>query len=169
MKTSIKLILVLAVAFAFYQPASAQNTKAQKRAAKEAALKKMVEDANFIFKANYVNPQGGGGHALTSEYDLVISKDTVTAFLPYFGRAYAVNYNSTDGGIKFKTTHFDYKMQQNKKGGWSITIRPKDQDASDMRDVQTLRLSITESGYASLNITSSNREPISFQGTVEGR
>jgi hypothetical protein len=75
----------------------------------------------------------------------------------------------TEGGIKFKTTRFDYKAKTNKKGGWDILIVTKDKNISDMRDVQSLRLSITSTGYASLNVTSTNRDPISFDGYIEER
>lgn len=151
--------------------AHAQSSGNDKKAARALAVKNMVEAQNYVFKANYVMPMRGVGRSLTSEYDLTVSKDTIAAFLPYFGRAYTAPYNPTEGGIKFTNTHFTYTSKVGKKGGWSITIKPtgKDKNISDWRDVQTLRLDISADGYASLQVTSSNRDPISFNGTIEKR
>ncbi len=147
----------------------AVNAQTVKQTAKAQGVKSMINGMDFIFKANYVTPMRGGSKALTSDYDMVVSKDTINVFLPYFGQAYIAPNDPTEGGIKFKTTHFDYKSKINKKGGWDILIVPRDRTMSDMRDVQSLRLSVTSSGYASLHVTSTNRDPISFDGYVEER
>jgi hypothetical protein len=166
MKTLFKLFVVLTVTQAILYTADAQTPK---QAAKALAVKNMVNNINFVFQANYVNPQRGGARSIDYGYDLVVSKDTITAYLPYFGRVYVAPTDPTEGGIKFKTTRFDYKAKTNKKGGWDILIVTKDKNISDMRDVQSLRLSITSTGYASLNVTSTNRDPISFDGYIEER
>ncbi|HWZ14439.1 MAG TPA: DUF4251 domain-containing protein [Mucilaginibacter sp.] len=166
MKTLLKFVVVLTLALACSYAAGAQTPK---QSAKAQAVKNMVNNINFVFQANYVNPQRGGARSIDYGYDLVVSKDTITAYLPYYGRAYVAPTDPTEGGIKFKTTHFDYKAKTNKKGGWDILIVPKDKNISDMRDVQSLRLSITSTGYASLNVTSTNRDFISFDGYIEAR
>jgi len=38
---------------------------------------------------------------------------------------------------------------------------------SDPKGVQSMRLNISPDGYASLQVTSLNRDPISFNGTIE--
>lgn len=166
MKTLIKSLLVWTMVASCLFEAGAQTSK---QAAKAQAVKNMVNNINFVFQANYVNPQRGGAKSIDYGYDLVVLKDTITAYLPYFGRAYVAPTDPTEGGIKFKTNHFDYKAKTNKKGGWDILIVPKDKNISNMRDVQSLRLSITSTGYASLYVTSTNRDPISFDGYIEAR
>ncbi|MDB5132872.1 MAG: hypothetical protein JWR02_2621 [Mucilaginibacter sp.] len=166
MKPLFKSLLILALAVSCLSGAGAQTPK---QAAKAQAVKNIVNNMNFVFQANYVNPQRGSARSLDYGYDLLVSKDTIIAYLPYFGRAYAAPADPTEGGIKFKTTHFDYKAKTNKKGGWDILIVPKDKNITGMRDVQSLRLSITTNGYASLNVTSINRDPISFDGYIEER
>lgn len=122
----------------------------------------MVENSNYVFHAEFANPMRGGNINLTSEYDLRVSKDTLVAYLPYFGRAYQAPMDPTDGGIHFTSTRFTYTKQQNKKGGWDIYVKP-----SDAKGVEKMFLSISEDGYASLQVTSSQRDPISFQGYIE--
>jgi hypothetical protein len=78
-------------------------------------------------------------------------------------------YNPTEGGIKFTTTKFTYNSKVGKKGGWTVIIKPTDKNISNWRDVQTMTLSISPDGYASLQVISTNRDPISFNGTIEKR
>jgi len=59
-------------------------------------------------------------------------------------------------------TSFEYSVKTAKNGGWEITIVPKDK-----RELQRMFLTVSEDGYATLRITSSNRDPISFDGTIE--
>jgi hypothetical protein len=168
MKNLIKIGCVLLIASCLLHTAFAQ-TKIDKKAARIAEINDLVNSRNYIFKANYVNPSRGGGKALTSDYDLVVAKDSIIAFLPYFGRAYLADYGSTDGGIKFTWTHFDYKATSGKKGNHEILIIPQNRNISNPKDVQSLRLSISQDGYASLQIINSNRDPIIFDGTIEKR
>jgi len=153
---------------------SAVNTagaqvKNDKRAAKTAAIAALVDSRNFLFDATYVSPQRGGGHALGSPYDVTVTPDTISAYLPYFGEAHLADYGSTDGGIKVKWTKFDYKVTVNKKGNKEILITPKNISAGDPKAVQSFRFFISSDGYATLQIINLNRDPISFNGTIEPR
>ncbi|MEO8887449.1 MAG: DUF4251 domain-containing protein [Mucilaginibacter sp.] len=167
MKNYIKHITILLVFVCGLFTANAQNTKAEKKAAKLSDIKNLVNSQRFVFVANYVLPLGGGGRALTSQYDLTITKDSVSAFLPYFGRAYMADFGSIDGGIKFTSTHFTYKLT-GKKSRWEILITFTDANIiNGPKGVRQMRLNVSEDGYGSLQITSSNRDAISFNGYIE--
>jgi hypothetical protein len=129
---------------------------------KKAAIKNMVESQQYIFKAQFASPMTGQQRSLTSDYDVTVSKSTVTSYLPYFGRAYAAPIDPSQGGIKFTSTKFQYIQEPGKKDGWDITIIPK-----DASDVQKLYLHISGNGYATLQVSSINRQPISFNGYIE--
>lgn len=153
-KTLLIPIVMLCCALTGY----AQNNK---KAAKEAEIKRIVESKNYTFTARNVSPMRGMTRDLTSEYDLRITKDSVISFLPYFGRAYTAPMNPTEGGIKFTSTKFSYTLTA-KKSGYEVTIKP-----TDVRDVRVLILTITPSGYGNLTVTSNNRDLISFYGSIE--
>ena len=136
----------------------AQNKKQDKMT----AVKNMVESQQYIFKAQFVFPMTGSQRTLTSDYDLIVSKSTVTSYLPYFGRAYSAPIDPSQGGIEFNSTKFQYIKEDGKKDGWDITIIPK-----DASDVQKLYLHISSNGYATLQVTSTNRQAISFDGRIE--
>ncbi|QEC74471.1 DUF4251 domain-containing protein [Mucilaginibacter ginsenosidivorax] len=170
MKLLNRISVVAAFIFIGINMAGAQ-TRQEKKAARVAEVKQLIESQNFVFDANYVNPSRGAGRALTSsDYDLTITKDTIIAYLPYFGRAYvAPSYGSTEGGIKFTNTHFTYALKAGKKDGWNITIKPTNKNIGDSRDVQSLYLTVSSDGYASLQVISTNRDAISFNGTIQQR
>ncbi|MDN3547880.1 DUF4251 domain-containing protein [Mucilaginibacter aquaedulcis] len=166
LKTILALILLTCMSIGIV---NAQNTRKDKKAAHAAEIKSMVEAQNYLFNASYVTPMRGISRSLNSQYDMTVTKDTVSAYLPYFGQAYQAPYNPTDGGIKFTTTKFTYSSKVGKKGGWTVTIKPTDRSISDGRDVQTMTLNISQDGFASLQVISTNRDPISFNGTIEKR
>ena len=159
---------ITALLFCIAVPAMAQTDKA--------TTKKIVQDQDFIFVAttamplasqditavlNKMNsPNGSGSINLTgSRYDLIIHKDSVAAYLPYYGRSYSASLDPDDAGIKFKSKDFKYEKATRKKGGWLIVIVPK-----DIKDHQKLTLSVSENGYATLNVVNNNRQPITFNG-----
>ncbi len=140
---------------------NAQESKADKKAAEAALITKIVTEQNFMFTAQSVTPMGGRFRQLTTDYNVKVSKDTVSSDLPYFGRSYSADIGSSEGGINFTSTDFEYQVSDRKKGGWDITIKPR-----DVKDVQQFNLSVFESGSASLQVNSTNRQPISFNGYV---
>lgn len=141
--------------------ALAQDTKQSKKEKKEAAIKKLIDSQNYVFKAQSAMPMNGATRQLNYDYDFRVSKDTVEAYLPYFGRAYTAPMDDSQGGIKFISKDFEYSNIPGKKQGWDITIKPK-----DVPDVQIVSLSISSDGYASLQVTSNSKQPISFNGII---
>lgn len=144
-----------------WNQAAAQNTRRVRENNEAAAIRSLVESKHYIFKARMVLPAGGRPRYLTSDYSLRVMPDSIIAWLPYFGRAYTAPANLIGGGIQFTSTNFNYAVKDRKKGGWDVMIKPTDQ-----RDVQQLSLSITEDGYASLQVISNSRQAISFNGIL---
>lgn len=140
----------------------AQSSKADKAAERRAAIKQLVESQHYDFKAQSALPMSGRTRQLTTgDYDLKVTKEAIVSYLPYFGRAYTAPMDPSKGGIQFTSKDFNYTMTPGKKGGWDVRIVPK-----DYGDVQSLSLSISEDGYANLQVTSTNRQAISFYGTI---
>lgn len=129
----------------------------------KAVVQNFIKAKEFVFKAQTVLPMTGMSRQLTSEYDVKFLGDSIVAYLPYFGRAYSAGYGE-GGGIDFTSTKFDYKVKQRRKGGWDITIKPQ-----DAKDVQQLNFTVSEDGYASLQVTGNNRQAISYNGYIVER
>ena len=124
-------------------------------------LNDMIANKDFRFVAQQVNPMRGRTRILTSEYDVVIKNDSLVSFLPYFGRAYQAPMNPSEGGIQFTSTQFSYDVTSGKKDDWTLIIKPK-----DYQQVQAFNFKVFANGSASLQVISTNKDPISFNGHV---
>jgi hypothetical protein len=139
---------------------SAQKPLSAKQAARENAVTEMIEGKKYTFVVNTIIPLRGESRQTTSSYDLRVAGDSVISDLPYFGRAYAAPIGG-GGGFNFVSTKNIYTITPRKKGGWDILIRPDRQT-----DVREFRLTIFGNGSGSLQVTSNNRDPISFNGYI---
>ncbi len=139
-----------------------QTEKQQKEAAREAAVKTLVESKRYMFGPQSMMPQTGQSRQVTYGYDLRVNKDTLNAYLPYVGKAFVATYGGGDGAISFKTTAFDYVITEAKKGGWNVTITPK-----NITNVRQLMFRITTTGNTTVQISSNTRDMISFNGYLQ--
>jgi hypothetical protein len=158
------LYLSLLLTIVSFVTVMAQDTRKEKQASKITQVKAWIETCNYDFVAQMALPMSGNARQLTSEYDVQVSKDTITSYLPYFGRAYSASLDPNDAGIKFISKDFIYKTTSRKKGGWDIQIKPK-----DVKEVEQMSFSISEEGYASLQVIQTNRQSISFNGYIRGK
>ena len=141
---------------------------------------KIVADKNYTFVANTAMPmsnndisrvlammpgsQGGGSINLTgSQYDVKVTKDSIVAYLPYYGRSFSAPMDPTQGGIKFTSKDFTYTESKNKKGSYTIQINTKDVKRENYR----FTINISTNGYASLTASSMNKQPIIFNGYLD--
>lgn len=158
MKYSISKILLIAFSGIFLW----ECTSSKKMTSLEPSdISAMVEAHQFHFIAEKMNPLRGPQRLLNSYYDLLISKDTLKSFLPYFGRAFIAPIDPTQGGLRFTSYKFSYDYSQNKKA-WDVTIVPK-----DVTQITKLYFTIFDNGTATLQVNSINLDPISFQGHLE--
>ena len=118
-----------------------------------------TEDSRFSPRLMF--PNGNNLYQLSSGYDVKITKDTVVAYLPFYGRSFVAPIDPSKGGIQFTSTNFDIKKSIRKKNH-EITITPK-----DVNDIRSIQISITPSGYAFTQVLSLNRTPISFNGIIK--
>jgi hypothetical protein len=170
MKSVCKLFVILTVSIASANVAYAQGNKNDKKAELAEIVKKVINSNNYFFAPRYAN-SSGGSFDVPSNYTLNITKDSVTVYLPYYGRSQgqapgADNNNET---INFTWTKFSYVVNQDKKGNYDILILPPAQQALAMKDAKSLRLKISMDGSASLQVLSVNRSPISFDGSIGNR
>lgn len=154
-KNRLKNIFFLFVSIFGFTSLMAQETNV-------ATLKTLLTNKSFIFKAQSAWPLQGTVVQLNPGFDMKMLNDSINTYLPYFGRSYAAGYNNTGGGINFTSNKFEYKLKEKAKGGWEILIKP-----SDTKEVDQLIYSISTNGFATLQVTSINRQAISFYGVIE--
>ena len=123
---------------------------------------KLVDSQQFKFVADNVAPLRGKTRQLTSEYSIKVTKDSLESYLPFFGRATQAPMNSSESGIQFTSTKFTYKVAQGRNKSKEVTIIPLDRN-----DIQQLNFIIFDNGSATLNVTSTFKDPISFNGHLQ--
>ncbi len=137
-------------------------------------IEKLVASKSFVFNATRAHPMSEsslnqilGPNAVNTVLDLSngryylrITKDSIVADLPFFGRAFSAPMNTDNTGTRFTSKDFKYSTSRKKKN-WIITIEPK-----DVQDSQKLILRISDSGSAILSVNNYNRQTISFDGYI---
>jgi hypothetical protein len=152
------LIIALCISFALSQCSSSHRATTLS----SSEVKNMIDSSRFVFVAERVRPMRGRSHYLTSQYDVVVKKDTLDCYLPYFGRSYQAPIDPTKVGVQFISVDFTYQANAKSEHQWDVYIKPRDQS-----DVQQLYFNIFDNGSATLNVTNTSRDPISFDGHIE--
>jgi hypothetical protein len=120
-----------------------------------------VNAQRYIFRPQTVTPLSGPTRQLSYSYFVKILKDSVISYLPYIGQAYSAPINPSQNSLDFTSTQFDYAASP-KKDGWNITIKPKDNN-----EEQQLFFTVASNGFANLQVISTNKQSISFNGFIQ--
>ena len=154
-------IVLLMVTMSTVSFSLGQDSKKERKAKKEAEIKNLVDSQNFVFKAQTALPMGRRSINLSTDYDLKVTREEVVSYLPYYGRAYSSTPGSSNG-LDFTSKDFEYTIKETKKSdGWDIVIKPKDTQLA-----RELLLTVFNSGTANLQVTSNDKQNISFSGYV---
>jgi hypothetical protein len=141
-----------------FQPSDRKEMKLQK----EKDMIQLIDSGHFRFVASSARSNLGNFNNLGVNYELVFDSLKLKAYLPYYGRAYSVDYGS-DGGVKFDLTAQKIdKKWNNKKKMFTIST-----EVSDRNDSYSIFLTTSPSGYSDLKINFRNRQMISYYGTIE--
>ncbi|HRG13237.1 MAG TPA: DUF4251 domain-containing protein, partial [Macellibacteroides fermentans] len=97
----------------------------------------------------------------TSNYSLTVRNDSVFSYLPYFGQAYSLPYGG-GVGMTFDAPLTEYNQRYDKKNNAEITFRTRSAD-----DTHTFRIQIYPNASATIQVTSINRQGITYYGTVD--
>ncbi|QGY47899.1 DUF4251 domain-containing protein [Maribellus comscasis] len=158
------VILVLLIPFALVnaqENKSRKERKAEKELQKKEKIKNLIDSQSFVFSASHALPMGGSSIALNHYFNAKIEGDSVYSYLPYYGVAYSAQYGQNKSPFNFDKPMEDYSVEK-EKDGYLIKF-----DTKNGNDYINYTIRVSESGYASLNITSTNRQSISFTGIIE--
>ena len=157
MRTIALLLILLTV--------TAQQTRREKRKAREKAKMEQVnqffENRTLQFLAQSAHPMAGGVIHLTSTYTLTIKDQDISSFLPYYGVAYRADYPAGDGGINFRENAAESGWKSTRRG-YEVNLK-----VATIKDVYQVFLQFSGSGYATLQVSCNNRQPIRFSGIVQ--
>lgn len=126
------------------------------------AVKDKLKNKAFTFIAQSALPLSGRNLQLNGIYDLIIKNDSIYSNLPYFGRAFTAPMSPGDAGYIFSAPIKSYELINRNKKGYDIVIVPNDRNKGEK-----YMLTAFDNGSANLRISSTNRQPISFNGYVK--
>lgn len=165
-----KKLTVLFIGLALVSNVLVAQTKAEKKALKaEAAqkgyakMKAMIDSGIYTFVADWANSQRGGRINLTNNPNyLKMDNENSDAYLPYFG-VVQVPSMSGNAGIEFSGPVRNYQVEYNDKKQKAL-IRFNAKNSSESFN---LTLTVFHNGNASLALSSSGRNSISYDGKVK--
>lgn len=152
------LFVVAFMAACASTPAAVKDRERQELASN---IKKGVEDRNFKIDVNFVTPVRFPAMHIDGGYELRVHGDSIYSYLPFFGRVYVAPYGREDQGLHFADTLSDYTVRR-KKDQFIIRMtvrRPA--------DTHVYNLVVFDNGNASVDVTSQQRERISYSGEWE--
>jgi hypothetical protein len=164
---AMKKILLISLLLLSFLSYSQEMSKKELRKVKESeefnATLALINTKNFEFSANQALPMEGPAIDLTTNPNyLIIKGDSVYCAMPFFGRAYNINYNES-GGFHFSGTLENFKIDENSKKS-TVNLSFKCKDTSD--DYR-FHMSINGGKSASLSILSDKRASISYWGELD--
>ena len=154
-------LIIIATAQVNAQKKSKKQLKQEQQLEKQRQIILLVESKEFVFSAIRVIPQIGSTLILTAEFDVEFYPDLIKSFLPFIGRGFSgIGYNG-DEGMKFEGKPIMYQVEKTKKG---YTIKA---EVRGKTDYYVMILEVYYNGSAFLTISSNNRSPVSYDGTID--
>lgn len=163
-----KVIFILISLFAFFSTnaqeiakKSRKEIKTEKQLLKKEKVENLLSNKTFVFNATHALPMGGSSVNLNYSYNVEIENDTIVSYLPFYGVAHYVEYGGRNSGFDFTKPIKNYAFEKN-DDGYLIEF-----EVSNKNDYFKFNFHISDLGFASLNVTSTNRQSISFYGTID--
>ncbi|REC72433.1 DUF4251 domain-containing protein [Chryseobacterium elymi] len=171
MKKYISFIFIFGFLF-FFQSCSSQASLDSK------TVDALVDSQEFTFHAQRANPMNYDVINVMNSmpnstsmrilelngdnYSIIINKNNLEVVLPYFGRVFNPVFGDRDqNSYRFTSKDFTINKSQNKKGNWTLKIRP-----NDARNVDEINIEIFKNGKAFVSMRSNDRQPITYDGYV---
>lgn len=163
-------IFIAAISLSITFACSTQNNIAP------ANIAPLLAGNEFTFVANHANPSNldvvnvinslpNGSSSrildLDSGYTIEIRKDKLEVTLPYFGRMYSPNMDSSKNSYRFTSKNFTIDKKEGKKGSSIFTIVINDQ-----QNTPTINMEVFKNGKAYVSVDSNDRQPISYDGYI---
>jgi hypothetical protein len=138
------------------------NRNLTKKERKQLAVANAVADRQWHIDIQSMNTMRYGSRTVTTDFFLELRGDTLRSYLPYLGQAQVSPSLSPTMGLNFEERVRQYQESRPKGKYTQIDI-----DVKTKEDTYHYVIDIYDSGDAYIRVRSLNRDPISFDGTLE--
>ena len=136
--------------------------KLTKKERKQMAVLGAITKKRWHIDINSMNTMRYGSRTVTTDFFLELRGDTLRSYLPYLGQAQVSSSLSPTMGLNFDERVRQYQESRPKEKYTQIDI-----DVKTKEDTYHYMIDIYDSGEAYIHVRSLNRDPISFDGTLE--
>ena len=137
--------------------------KLTKKERKQVAVLDAIAAKRWHIDINSMNTMRYGARTVTSDFYLELRGDTLRSYLPYLGQAQVSPTLSPSIGLNFEEPVLTYKESKPKSNKYTQI----DIDVRTREDSYHYVIEIYGNGQAYIRVRSMNRDPISFDGTLE--
>ena len=138
------------------------NRNLTKKERKQLAVANAVADRQWHIDIQSMNTMRYGARTVTTDFFLELRGDTLRSYLPYLGQAQVSPSLSPSIGLNFEERIILYKESRPKSKYTQIDI-----DVKTHEDSYHYVVELYDSGSASIRVRSLNRDPISFDGSLD--
>ncbi len=168
MKTKILLlaaffVLSLTPGYSQLNNEKRKKFRTERKLEMEEKVNLLINSRNFVFEGKRAFPTGGAAIDLATNFNFVkFSPEKISSYMPFFGEAYSIDYGG-DSGYKFEAEPETFNIEKLKGDkGYRVTVKvPTPKDKVEMN------LNVGNDGSATLTITSYQRKPISYFGSIK--
>ena len=121
---------------------------------------RLLENKNFVFNATDMQPRGLGNVSLGSDFDVKVKNNIIKTYLPYIGTTYNYVPGLENSGFNINQPFKSYSYKKKKKKH-KVFI-----DVNTGANSVNFNFTITDAGLATLTVSSSDRQSISYFGTI---
>lgn len=135
-------------------------TRAGRKEARRTMVANALDGRRYAIEVRTASPQRYPQVPLDYGYSLEIAGDSVISCLPYYGRAYNIPYGGGKG-LNFTALISSYDDRGSRRGVRHIELVTRNDE-----DTYLYIIDVSNSGYATIDVSSKERERISFYGEM---
>ena len=124
-------------------------------------MTKALEARDYKIAVNRMYPMKGSSRSVSYGYSVEVRNDSLISYLPYFGGAYNVPYGGGKG-LNFSERIGSYRESQKNNGERQIEI-----NVTNEEDTYIYLIKVFSNGNSSIDVTSRQRDHISYYGELE--
>lgn len=161
MKKLLFSILLVSSACAMLSGCASAEERAARAAEQAAKVTKALEARDYKIAVNRMYPMKGSSRSVSYGYSVEVRNDSLISYLPYFGGAYNVPYGGGKG-LNFSERIGSYRENQKNNGERQIEI-----NVTNEEDTYIYLIKVFSNGNSSIDVTSRQRDHISYSGELE--
>ena len=138
-----------------------QQERAEQREKKRQAVAEAITTRRLHIDISMMNTMRYGTKSVTPDFFLELRGDTLCSYLPYMGQAFQASMMTPTVGLNFEEPVLRYTESRPKSNKTRLEMDVKTQE-----DTYHYLIDVYDTGEAQLHVSSMNRDPISFDGSV---